>query len=83
MKTGPDALGTAENLSGSAKHEKCTRHPRTAETSSGAQNMKTGLDDSVRAMNRPRTRTRSTKKSQLEDTLNSQQDKGGDKLNSR
>jgi hypothetical protein len=39
--------------------------------------------DSVRAMNRPRTRTRSTINSQLEDTLNSQQDKRGDKLNSR
>jgi hypothetical protein len=24
MKTGPDALGTAENESGSAKHEKVT-----------------------------------------------------------
>jgi hypothetical protein len=27
MKTGPDALGTAENESGSAKHEKGTRRP--------------------------------------------------------
>jgi hypothetical protein len=28
MKTGPDALGTAENESGSAKHENGTRLPR-------------------------------------------------------
>jgi hypothetical protein len=28
MKTGPDALGTAENESGSAKHENDTRRPR-------------------------------------------------------
>jgi hypothetical protein len=28
MKTGPDALGTAENDSGSAKHEKGTRRSR-------------------------------------------------------
>jgi hypothetical protein len=39
--------------------------------------------DSVRAMNRPKTHTRSTIKSQLEDTLTSRQDKRGDKLNSR
>jgi hypothetical protein len=28
MKTGPDALGTAENEFGSAKHEKGTRRPQ-------------------------------------------------------
>jgi hypothetical protein len=28
MKTGPDALGTAKNESGSAKREKRTRRPR-------------------------------------------------------
>jgi hypothetical protein len=28
MKTGPDALGTAENESGIAKHENGTRRPR-------------------------------------------------------
>jgi hypothetical protein len=28
MKTGPDALGTAENESGTAKHENGTRRPR-------------------------------------------------------
>jgi hypothetical protein len=27
MKTGPDALGTAENESGRAKHENEGRHP--------------------------------------------------------
>jgi hypothetical protein len=28
MKTGADALGTAENECGNAKHENGTRHPR-------------------------------------------------------
>jgi hypothetical protein len=45
MKTGPDALGTAENDSGRAKHENRTRRPRYREkTSPGAKNMKTGPD---------------------------------------
>jgi hypothetical protein len=57
MKTGPDALGTAENESERAKHENGTRHPRyrgkrlweptpsiPLKISSSAQNMKTGPD---------------------------------------
>jgi hypothetical protein len=43
MKTGPNALGTAEKESGSAKHDNGTRSVRT-KTGSGAQNMKTGPD---------------------------------------
>jgi hypothetical protein len=38
MKTRPDALRTAENVSGSAKHENGTRRPRYR------QNMKTRVD---------------------------------------
>jgi hypothetical protein len=34
MKTGPDALGTAQNESESLKHENETRRPRTAENES-------------------------------------------------
>jgi hypothetical protein len=44
MKTGPDAIGTAENESGRAKHENGTRRPRAPKMSPGAQNMKTGPD---------------------------------------
>jgi hypothetical protein len=55
MKTGPDALGTAENESGRARHENENRRPRyrrkrdsthlvPPKTSTGVQNMKTGHD---------------------------------------
>jgi hypothetical protein len=35
MKMGPDSIGTAENESGSAKHENATRRPCTMENESG------------------------------------------------
>jgi hypothetical protein len=60
MKMGPDALCTAENVSGSAKHENDIRHPtplvpsntwkrhptpsKPSKTSPGAQSLKTGHD---------------------------------------
>jgi hypothetical protein len=55
MKTGPDAVGTAENESGNAKYENGTCRPRdrrnettlgaqNKETCPGTQNMKTGPD---------------------------------------
>jgi hypothetical protein len=45
MKTGPDSLGTAENVSGSAKHENGSRRPRyRRKTTPGAQSKKTGPD---------------------------------------
>jgi hypothetical protein len=48
MKTGLEALGTAENDSGSTKHEIGPGRDRTpsilSKMSSGAQNMKTGPD---------------------------------------
>jgi hypothetical protein len=44
MKTPPDALGTAENESGCAKHENGTDPSEPPKTSLGAQNMKTGPD---------------------------------------
>jgi hypothetical protein len=66
MKTGPYALGTAENLSGSAKHENGTRSPRyrktlkldptpsvPLKTDPGAQNMKMRPGASDIAKNEP------------------------------
>jgi hypothetical protein len=45
MKTGPDALDTAQNRSGWAKHEKREPAPSLpSKMSPGAQNMQTGLD---------------------------------------
>jgi hypothetical protein len=45
MKTGPDALGTAENDSGRTKYENGTRRPLYREKMSpGAKNLKTGPD---------------------------------------
>jgi hypothetical protein len=45
MKTGPDALRTAKNMSRSGKHENKIGRPRYGrKMSSGAQNMKTGPD---------------------------------------
>jgi hypothetical protein len=47
MKTGPDALDTAENMSGSAKHENGTRlvfSCTTRNESENEKNMKTGVD---------------------------------------
>jgi hypothetical protein len=45
IKTGPDALGTAENDSKSAQHENGSRRPRYLPKSSlGAQNIKTRPD---------------------------------------
>jgi hypothetical protein len=44
MKTGPDALGIAENESRSAKHEKWTPTSVPPKMSPGAQNIKTGPD---------------------------------------
>jgi hypothetical protein len=42
MKTGPDALGTDENESGSAKQD--PTHLAPPKMNPGAQNMKTGPD---------------------------------------
>jgi hypothetical protein len=42
MKTGLDALGTAENEIGSAKHEKRTRRPGTVENESGCAKYENG-----------------------------------------
>jgi hypothetical protein len=44
IKTGPEALGTAENETRSPKHEKGADTIGTAETSQGAQKKKTGPD---------------------------------------
>jgi len=42
VKTGPDALGNAENASGSAKRENGTRRPRNAENASGRAKRENG-----------------------------------------
>jgi hypothetical protein len=42
MKTGPDAVGTAENLSERTKYENGTKRPRYNRKLVFAQNMKTG-----------------------------------------
>jgi hypothetical protein len=44
MKTGPDALRTAENVFGSTKQENRTRCHRYRQKNSGAQNIKSGPD---------------------------------------
>jgi hypothetical protein len=54
MKTELDALGTAENESGSAKHENGTRVSGPPKTCPGAQNMKTGPDTLSTAENESR-----------------------------
>jgi hypothetical protein len=57
MKTEPDALGTAENESESAKLKNWTRRPRYCLTTLGAQNMKTEPD----ALGTSQNESRSTK----------------------
>jgi hypothetical protein len=54
MKTEPDALGTAENKSGSAKHERGPDALGTVEMILGAQNMKKGPDALFTAENESR-----------------------------
>jgi hypothetical protein len=57
MKMGPDVLRTAENVSGSAKHENKTRRPRYHQKLVlGEQNMKTGHDALGTAENMSRSR---------------------------
>jgi hypothetical protein len=52
MKMGFDALGTAENVSGIAKHENGTRTSNVPpKMRTGAQNMKTEQDDLSTAEN--------------------------------
>jgi hypothetical protein len=73
MKTGPDALRTAENVSGSAKHENESGRPRyrrtrireptpsePPKTSPGAQNIKTGPDALGTAENNPEAQNMKT-----------------------
>jgi hypothetical protein len=56
MKTGPDALGTAENESGRAKQENgYATPPVTPKTSPGAQNKKTTPDAFCTAENESRS----------------------------
>jgi hypothetical protein len=63
MKTGPDTLRTAKNMSGSGKDENGIGRPRyRRKMSSGKQNMKTGPDALGTAENESR-RTKHEKRS--------------------
>jgi hypothetical protein len=71
MKTGPDALGTAENMFGSGKHEKLNETPLVRpKTSKETQNMKMGTTSSVTLKTSPGAQYKKTGPDALGSAIN-------------